>query len=297
LGATGAIGSALINELLPDHMAGRMKLIATVRRPEAAAALESKGVETRLIDLDRAEMEGLAPLIDAMRGADRVFLLTGYQVKMLAQSKAAVDAAKAVGVAHMVHMGANGRPDTTAVHLGWHQLVEAYIERSGIGFTHLHPSQFMQTLPMLYRMGGSRPGLIENYIGEARIGWIDVGDIAAVAGAALREPDPHAEQTYSLATDLASMGEVAAMLSEVTGAPWRYQAEEPEAFYAKVTAAGADPVYMACVRNTFERTRDGSLPELSEVYDNVRRLTGREVTSLRTYIERHLSDFEPVPAV
>jgi NAD(P)H dehydrogenase (quinone) len=295
-GATGNIGSAVIRELLPDHQAGRLKLIAAVRRPEAAPGFERQGIETRLIDLDRAEMEGLAPVVEAMRGADRVFLLTGYEVKMLAQSKAALDAAKVVGVSHMVHLGANARPDTTTVHPGWHQLVEAYIERSGISFTHLRPSQFMQTLPMLYGMGGSRPGVIENYIADARIGWIDVTDIAAVAGAALRDPSAHAGQTYSLATDLASMDDIAALLSGVTGMKWRYEAREPDEFYKKVTGAGADAVYMGCVRNVFVRTRAGSLPELCEVYDNVRALTGREPTSLRTYLEHNRSAFEGAPA-
>jgi uncharacterized protein YbjT (DUF2867 family) len=295
-GATGNIGGAVIRELLPDHQAGRLKLIAAVRRSRAAAGFSSQGIETRLIDLDLAEIEGLAPVVDAMRGANRVFLLTGYDVKMLAQSKAAIDAAKVVGVAHMVHMGANARADTTTVHPGWHQLVEAYIERSGIGFTHLHPSQFMQTLPMLYGMGGRRPGVIENYIADARIGWIDVGDIAAVAGAALRDPPGHAGQTYPLAADVASMDEVAALLSKVTGRPWRYEAREPDEFYEKVTGAGADAIYMRCVRNMFVRTRDGSLPELSELYENVRGLTGRDPTSLQTFIERNRGAFAGAPA-
>jgi uncharacterized protein YbjT (DUF2867 family) len=228
-----------------------------------------------------------------MRGANHVFLLTGYDVKMLAQSKAAIDAAKAVGVSHMVHIGANGRPDTTDAHFAWHLLVEAYIERSGIGFTHLHPSQFMQTLPMLYGLGGGRPGVIENYIADTRIGWIDVADIAAVAGAALRDPSAHAGQTYPLAADLASMDEIAAMLSKMTGAPWRCQAREPDVFYEKVTAAGADAVYMRAVRNAFERTRNGTLPEACEVYDNVRSLTGRDPTNLLTFIERNRDAFGP----
>jgi uncharacterized protein YbjT (DUF2867 family) len=36
-GATGNVGGAVIRELLPDHQAGRLKLIAGVRRPEAAS--------------------------------------------------------------------------------------------------------------------------------------------------------------------------------------------------------------------------------------------------------------------
>jgi NAD(P)H dehydrogenase (quinone) len=291
-GATGNIGSAVVRELLPDHQAGRLRLIAAVRRPDAASSLESRGIETRLIDLDRAETEGLAPVVDAMRGADRVFLLTGYDVRMLAQSKAVIDAAKVVGVSHIVHLGAMARPDSTASHTGWHQFVEAYIERSGIGFTHLRPTQFMQSLPMLFAMGGRQVGVIESYVGDARTSWIDAGDIAAVAGGALRDPAAHAGQIYPLAAHLASMHEIAALLSDVTGAPWRYEAREAEEFYRKVTAAGADPCYMGCVRNMFARTRDGSTPELFEVHDNIRSLTGREPTTLRTFIARNRSAFE-----
>ncbi|WP_437821272.1 NAD(P)H-binding protein [Sorangium sp. So ce1078] len=71
-GATGKIGGALIDELLPDHAAGRVKLIAAVRRPEAAAAFEARGLETRLIDLDLAETQGIEAIVGAMRGVDRV---------------------------------------------------------------------------------------------------------------------------------------------------------------------------------------------------------------------------------
>jgi len=290
-GASGTIGRALINELLPDHDTGRLKLVAATRRAEAAAEFESQGLEARIVDLDRAELEGLDPLVEALRGADRVFLLTGYEIKMLAQSKAAVDAAKAVGTSHIVHSGAIAYPDTTDAHLGWHLLVEAYIEKSGIGFTHLQPSQFMQSLPMLHAVGGSQPGVIENFIGDARIAWVDTADIAAVAAAALRDPAAHAGKTYPLATELASMDEVAALLSEVTGRPWRHQAQEPHVFYDKTTAAGADPVYMSAVRNAFERTREGTLPELIEIHQNVRSLTGRDPTSLRTWLERNRGVF------
>jgi NAD(P)H dehydrogenase (quinone) len=294
-GATGNVGSAVIRELLPDHREGRLKLIAAVRRAETAAGFGQQGIETRLIDLDRAEMEGLAPVVEATHGADRLFLLTGYDVKMLAQSKAVVDAAKTVGVSHIVHMGANGRSDTTSAHLGWHRLVEVYIERSGIGFTHLRPSQFMQTLPMLHAMSG-RSGVIQSYAGDARVGWIDITDIAAVAGAALRNPASHVGETYPLASDLGSMHEVVALLSDVTGRPWRYDAREPEEFFKKMTSAGIDAVYMKGVQNGFVRTRDGSLPELCEVYDNIQSLTGRAPTSLRTFVERNRSAFEISPA-
>jgi uncharacterized protein YbjT (DUF2867 family) len=291
LGATGRIGSAVVEQLLPDHAAGRVRLVAAVRRPEAARQLAARGLDVREIDLNVAERRGLAPVVDALRGIDRVLVLTGYDVKMLAQSKAVVDAAQAAGALHLVHIGVLAAPDTTIVHFAWHQLVEAYIERAGLGYTHLHPASFMQMLPMLAQIGGAGRGAITHYVGDARIGWVDTGDIAAVAAAVLRDPYPHAGRRYKLATEAATMAEVAAMIGAVTGRAWRYDRQEPEQFLRAVIAVGADPIYMACVRNVFERMREGSLPELAEVSDTVARITGRAPASLRDYIERNRAAF------
>ncbi|MGK3968009.1 NmrA family NAD(P)-binding protein [Sorangium sp. So ce118] len=290
-GATGKIGGALVEELLPDHAAGRVKLVAAVRRPEAAPAFEARGLETRLIDLDLAEARGLEPLVGAMRGVDRVFLLTGYDVRMIAQSKAAIDAARAVGASQIVHVGAHASPDTTIVHFAWHQVVEAYIDRSGVDATHLRPTSFMQNLPLLLQVGGAQPGVLPHYLGGARTSWVDTGDVARVAAVALREPKAHAGRAYGLGTEAASMPEIAALLAEVTGLPWRDEAREPAEFLRTMTALGADPVYMACVRNVFERTRSGSLKDAADTFDTVQRLTGRAPTTLRDYIERNRAAF------
>jgi NAD(P)H dehydrogenase (quinone) len=290
-GASGTFGKTLVQELLPDHKAGRINLIASARKPENVAALEKLGVTAKQIDLDKAEMDGLDPLIEALRGVDRLFLLTGYEYKMLAQSKAAIDAAKAAGVAHLVHLGANGRQDTTSVYSGWHRLIEAYIETSGLSFTHLRPCQTFQTLPMMHAIAGA-PGVIENYIGDTRIAWVDSRDVAAVAAAALRNPSAHARRSYPLATTQASMPQVVDLLAHVTGKPWRCADQEPQVFVEKVAAAGADPIYMGSVSVSFVKQRKGLLPALSEVYDNMKELIGREPTSLRAYLEQHVELFK-----
>ncbi len=73
------------------------------------------------------EHHGLDALVEVLSGVDRVFLLTSYDVRMLAQSKAVIDASTQAGVAHIVHLGAHASPSTTIVHLGWHQMIEAYL--------------------------------------------------------------------------------------------------------------------------------------------------------------------------
>ena len=161
IGASGAIGSALIDELVPDHRAGRLRLVAATRREEASRSLRERGIEVRRLDLDEAETAGLAAIQEAFEGVHRVFLLTGYDVRMLAQSKAAVDAANAAGVTSLVHLGVSAAQNTTIAHFTWHQLVEAYIERSGLGFTHVRPAAFMQTL----RLSLTAPGVLTHFVG------------------------------------------------------------------------------------------------------------------------------------
>lgn len=135
IGASGTIGSALINELAPDHQAGRLRLVAATRKEEAARSLRERGIEVRHLDLNDAETGGLDAIQPAFAGIDRVFLVSGYDLRMLVQSKAAIDAAKAAGASRVVHLGASSAGETTISHLGWHLLIEAYLELSGLGFT------------------------------------------------------------------------------------------------------------------------------------------------------------------
>ncbi|WP_336216111.1 NmrA family NAD(P)-binding protein [Nonomuraea sp. LPB2021202275-12-8] len=286
IGAGGAVGSALIDALLPGHRAGRPGLIAAANRPASVRALCERGIEVRTLDLDEAEAAGLGAIQQVFDGVDRTFLLTGYDVRMLAQSKAAVDAAMAADVSHLVHVGVSAAPDTTIVHFAWHQLIEAYIERSGLGYTHLHPASFMQN----FRLGIEKPGVLTHFVGDARPSWVDVGDIAAVAAAVLSDPAPHDHRSYNLAAEAASLYEIADLLTEVTGRPWRYEPAEPQVFYERMTAAGADPIYMACVRNVFERTRNGSLTD-PPITDDIHHVTGRPATSLRAFFQRHRNLF------
>jgi uncharacterized protein YbjT (DUF2867 family) len=283
IGASGAIGSALIEELLPDRQAGHLRLVAATRQQQVARSLEGRGIEVRRLDLDDAETDGLDAVQPVFEGIDRVFLLTGYDVRMLARSKAAVDAAKAAGVTHLVHLGASAAHDTTISHLAWHQLVEAYIERSGLGFTHVRPSGFMQNLPLSV----GAPGVLTYFVGGGRTNWVDIGDIAAVTATVLRHPEPHHGRAYDLAAEAASMDQIASLLAEVTGQPWRHEQAKPEVFYEQMVAAGHDPVYMRCVRNYLERVGNGSLVDPPDVFHTIEAVTGRPATSLRQFLEQH----------
>jgi NAD(P)H dehydrogenase (quinone) len=287
LGANGTIGSAVVDELLA---AGDVQVRAAIRRPELTAELTRRGAEPVLLDLAAVERRPLAAhtsLHEALRGVDALFLLTGYSSDMLVHSKAVIDAAREHGVGHVVHLGAWASTDTTIEHLGWHQLVEAYLERSGIPFTHLQPTTFMQNVAKLLLRPG---GVVAHFIGDASVSWIDTRDIAAVAARVLRDPTSHVGARYGLGVESRTMAEVAATLSETLGIPFRAEAHSPDEFLATVIANGMEPLYARCVHNVFVRTADGSLPDAAAVFP-LESLLGRAPITWAEHARRERAAF------
>jgi NAD(P)H dehydrogenase (quinone) len=99
LGSTGQIGKLVV------------KLRLCSRREDAVAEFREQGKQAVKLDLDDPSTFALA-----LAGVHRAFLLTGYTVAMLTQSKTFVDAAKKAGVKHIVHLGIFGEWDTTDPH-------------------------------------------------------------------------------------------------------------------------------------------------------------------------------------
>lgn len=295
LGASGAIGGALVRDLLNDSGPDGLKVRAAVRRPEAAEALRELGAETVFLDLDgieRGPIERNEPLRAALAGVQRLFLLTGYSVDMLVQSKAILDAAKRAGVEHVVHLGAWATDDTTIVHLGWHQFVERYIEWAGFRFTHLRPNVFMQNiLKFSLQAAPDGGGIVRQSIGDAPVSWIDTDDVAAAAAAVLRSPGAHHGKVYPLAVESLTISRVAEVLSEVVGKPFRYEPLPPDAWLQGALAGGMEPIYARCVHNVFRRTAEGSLIEAAQVFRDFETVAGKKPILWREHAERHREAF------
>lgn len=283
-GATGQVGSKTLEFLLPNS---DMELIAAVRSVEKAAPFAARGISTVILDLDDE-----ATHLPALRGVERLFLVTGYTVDMLRQSKVLLDNAKKAGVRHVVHLGACGRDDTTVAHWAWHQLVERYIEWSGFSFTHLRPETFMQNL---LGYGGKKTiaeGVIHAYVDGARLSWVDVGDVAEVAALALAHPELHGGKTHRLGYDARSFSELASLMTSIVGKPFRYEPLSPEVFLKAMQDAGAEMAYMGCVYKHWKRYASGTIPGADDTFDNFPGITGRQPVRMADFIETHKSSFD-----
>lgn len=281
-GATGTVGGAVMRCLREDAQAGRIELVGAARSEASAQKLRGDGFTPVAFDLDDP-----ATLRPALRGVDAVFLLTGYSVDMLVQSKRALDAARAEGVRHVVHLGALAAEDTPHAHFAWHQLIERAIEGMGFDWTHLHPNFFMDTV-----WGGfvHRPDRLVHFVGDRRVSFISSDDMAAVAAAALRDPAAHAGKAYPLAVEALTFAELASILAEVTGTAVEYRPRPASELFPIMERQGAERVYAASLAAGVAEIERGGMPEAGATFDAVERVTGRRPVLWRDFAAARLGD-------
>jgi len=283
LGSTGQIGRFILEYLKREPDAVDIRV--TARRPEQVATFQQQGQDAVLLDLDRP-----ATFAAALRGVDRVFLLTGYSVAMLAQSKTFIDAARKARIQHFVHLGVFGHWDCTDPHIAWHQLVETYIEASGIAWTHIHPNMFMEQIPKFMKI---RNDSFSVFWGPDRMGWIASRDIGAVAATVLREgPAKHGGQNYWLSAEVAGGEELATLFSQALGRPIQCDHKRPEDFASTMASTGdynVESWYAAAVIEFLKQFSDGRMGDFGTVRDDTPYLTGTPSMTLRQWIQENRS--------
>lgn len=278
-GATGTVGKRLARQMSGDHADGRFRVLGAVRSDKARAAVEGFGIEPVSFDFDDPPS-----IRAALTGVDSLFLLTGYTVEMLRHCKLTLDAAKDAGVRQVVHLGAMAPESPDLSIFVWHEMVERYIEWAGFEFTHLRPNFFMQTI-----VSGARraQGRLFHFIGDAPVSWIDAEDIAAVAAEALRRPDRHAGETYQLAAESLTIGQVAETLTKGVGCPFTYVARPTEEFLPILLKNGMEPTYAAGLAENTARIAQGLNPMAAAVFENIEAIIGRPATTWQRFAERN----------
>jgi uncharacterized protein YbjT (DUF2867 family) len=99
----------------------------------------------------------------ALDGTSRVLMISSSNPQMAETQQAFVDAARKAGVRHIVKLSGKeayrGYDAKRFRFTRMHEEIERYLEASGVAWTHLRPSQFMQVFLRERRKGGLRaPG-------------------------------------------------------------------------------------------------------------------------------------------
>ncbi|MET9227263.1 ergot alkaloid biosynthesis protein [Lentzea sp. NPDC003310] len=147
----------------------------------------------------------------------------------------------------------------------------------------LRPSWFMQNFTGDHPLAdGVRAGEIVTATGDGRVGFVDAGDIAAVAARALTDPVPHNTDHVITGPQALSYADAAAIITEVTGRPVRHRSVSAEEMTERI-AAGLPREFAALLAGLDEDIRGGAEDRVTTTVQDV---TGRPPLSFREFVRR-----------
>ncbi|MFI5491455.1 SDR family oxidoreductase [Actinoplanes sp. NPDC051859] len=255
-GATGRLGGRVAARLARPQ---RLLVRDAARAPRIAGA-----------SVAVADYSDSAAVRAGLAGADVVLMVSAAEnPDRIAQHRAFVDAAAAAGIGHLVYTSFMGaRPDATFTLARDHWATEEHIRGAGLPHTFLRDNLYADFVPAL----AGTDGVIRGPGGDGRVAVVAQDDIADAIVAVLRDPAPHAGQTYDLTGPQAhSFAELAAAIGA------RYHAETVEEAYASRAVYGAPQWQVDAWVSTYTAVAAG---ELDTVDPALERLTGRPATSL-----------------
>jgi NAD(P)H dehydrogenase (quinone) len=228
-GASGNLGRAAVEELLAR---GATKVIAGTRDPAKLADLAARGVEVRKVDFDDVNLAA------ALSGVERMLIVSTDAIGRRApQQQAAIAAAKAAGVKHIVYTSAPAaRPDADAGLGPEHYWTEVALASSGLDFTilrnHMYAENTLMDLPQAVASGQ-----LYGLIGDRGTSYVTRADAArAAAGALLTAEGKSVEDVTGPAP--VTNAERAKLAAEVAGKPVTVIPLQPADLKAGMVAAG-----------------------------------------------------------
>jgi uncharacterized protein YbjT (DUF2867 family) len=265
----GKVGSEVAKQLLEQGHPVRLGAHTVEKAQAAFPQAEVAPFDFADEDKARAALVGIEALYLASPGDSQAEPV-----------KRVVDLAKEAGVERVVRLSAMG------VEASDNPLreVEQHLEVSGLQYTLLRPSWFMQNYSTTNAQSIRAQGAFYEPSGDAKTGFIDARDIAAVAVKALTE-DGHHAQAYVLTGGRAyDRYEVAAAISQATGKAVTYQEVSEAQFQEGMTSAGMPEHYVALLTGLYQIVRAG---HTAAVTDTVEKVTGRAPTTLEQFARDH----------
>lgn len=291
-GASGNYGRGVTDRLIA--MGRAPDLILITRRPDRLAERAAQGCTVRYGDFDKPET-----LAAAVQGARKMLLISGTRVgARVEQHKAAIAAAAAAGVTHIIYTSFIGidDPANPAEVRHDHIETEALMKASGCAWTILRDAHYADAMILMAGPGVMQTGKWLSNAGEGREAMVWRDDCIESAVAVLTG-EGHENRIYNITgPQLQTFREVTAMMAEVTGRPLEYVSLDDDAQYAMFDAMGIPrrPVDDQSVAGipwnsddmvTFGRAiREGFLALCT---DDVERLTGHKARSVREMIEQN----------
>ena len=269
-GATGNIGSAvvrLLSEKGADLVAG-------------TNSQSIDGVESVKIDYADA-----ASLDTALRGISTLFMVLPNHPQMLEWGQNLLQAAKASGVEHIVRSsGSLADKDSSLKIEALLGASDQHLRTSGIDYTITAPSFFMQNFINFFATDYTT-GAIYQPVGDEKIGWVDVRDIAAVNVEVLLNPGKFKGQELTITGGEAlSYAEAIKIMNERLGKESEFVSIADEAAVDAMREAQFPEFVIDVMMSLNHSIRQGNA---AEVTNTVEEVSGTPPISFKQFVDDH----------
>jgi len=289
-GATGTVGSEVVKKLLSakGERGEQDMIVKAAARSANDSTFRNLGVQVVQLDYNKPDT-----LSAALRGVDKLFLLTPFQSNMVDLTSNLVNEAKNAGVKYIIKqsvLGADAEQAITPSRL--HRQAEKIIEESGIPFTFLRPNFFMQNFVTFYSNFIKTQGAFYVPAGDSKASFVDVRDIAAVAVQALSKNGESKliGKAYDITgAEALSYGDAAEILSKELAKKVNYVNISDEDARKGMKDMGADEWTINSMIELFGITRAGYLSEISPAVEQV---TGNRPTTFSQFAKDYASAFK-----
>ena len=269
-GATGKLGSKVVEKLLQSVPANQ--LAVSVRNPEKAAGLVSRGVEVRQGDFDQPQS-----LVTAFAGIDRLLIISadGDNETRIRQHTDAVAAAERAGVKFIAYTSLANATESTNIMAPPHVATEAAIIKTGIPYTFLRNNWYLENeIGSIQGVLAGAPWVTS--AGSGKVGWALQQDYAEAAASVLTG-NGHENKVYELSGPLLSQEELVSALGAVLGKEIPVEQVSDETYAEIMKGLGLPDFVIPIVVGIQESIRNGSLAVESNDFEKV---LGRPITSI-----------------
>lgn len=265
-GASGNVGQAILHHFAPNA--------------EQKLYLASRKEGENQLYFDFENLEGTKP---SLAKTDTLFLLRPPQISDVKQYfQPLIKHAKEAGVKHIVFLSVQGAEDVSFIP---HAKIEKLIKASGIPYTFIRPSYFMQNLSTTLLQDIKAHDRIFLPAGKAKFLWVDVMDIGKAIAVVLQDVAAHRNQAYTITgNELYDFEEVTRMLSEALGRKIDYVSPNLLRFYLIKKKEGMKPAFILVMIMLHYLPRFQKAPHISPDLTN---LSGDVPISLRDFMERN----------
>ncbi len=274
-GATGHIGK----ELVPQLFQVGCSLRVLVRDERKVADLNPQ-IERAVGDLSKAES-----LIPAMRGVERIFLVTMDKP----QDVNVIEAAKRARVQHIVKLSTLEAAEHKIAVGKWHYEREELIRASGLDWTFLRPGMFMSNSIDWWSASIKAQGAVFFPGGKGKVAPVDPRDIASVAAHALTQPG-HNGKAYELTgPELMTIKEMVETISRTIGRSLVYRGIPPIAAKLFMLKSGMNKVL---VNALMEMLRSLRRNEGAIVTDTVQQVINHPPRTFEMWCRENVAAFQ-----